>query len=82
MHKSLQDLFVTPTDKNPLNYEGETADGLWTDGRLVSESEQLSFPVKNGIPLFIDRADDPWADENQRKGEFVIVVSGHIREAG
>ena len=70
MHKSLQDLFVTPTDKNPLKYEGETADGLWTDGRLVSESEQLSFPVKNGIPLFIDRADDPWADENQRNASL------------
>ena len=66
MHKKFQNLFVTPTDKNPLIYEGDTADGRWTNGRLVSESEQLSFPVEDGIPLFIDKAADPWADENQR----------------
>jgi ubiquinone/menaquinone biosynthesis C-methylase UbiE/uncharacterized protein YbaR (Trm112 family) len=66
MYKSFQDLFVTPTDKNPLKYEGKTAGESWTEGQLVCESEQLSFPVKGGIPLFVEKASDPWADENQR----------------
>ncbi|MBN1213165.1 MAG: methyltransferase domain-containing protein [candidate division Zixibacteria bacterium] len=70
MHKSFQSLFVTPTGKNPLKYEGETADGRWTEGRLLCESEQLSFPVVDGIPLFIDKAVDPWADENRRSASL------------
>ena len=65
MNKSFQDIFVTPTEKNPLRYEGETVDGRWTEGRLVNDEENYSVPVENGIPRFVAPENDPWADKAQ-----------------
>jgi len=65
MNKSFQDIFATPTDKNPLSYEGETVDDRWTNGQLVNDDENFSVSVENGIPLFVKSEDDPWVNKSQ-----------------
>lgn len=70
MNKNFQDIFVTPTEKNPLRYEGEMVRGRWTNGRLVNDDENYSVPVKDGIPLFIKPEEDPWADQVRVKANL------------
>lgn len=53
MHPSFQNLFVHPKSFRPLTFFGNVKDGRWTNGFLWSSGGHETYPVIDGIPVFI-----------------------------
>ena len=56
-----QNLFISPTTKNPLSFKGTlTPDKRWREGVLENSQNKAKFHVKNGIPNFVERKKEAW----------------------
>jgi uncharacterized protein YbaR (Trm112 family) len=47
MDPRLIDILVCPRSKGPLHYDRQT-------GELISRSERLAYPVRDGIPVLLE----------------------------
>ena len=56
MDTKLLELLVCPVTKGPLEYEREAQE-------LISRSARLAYPVKDGIPVLLERDARVMSDE-------------------
>jgi len=63
MNEAFHHIFADPTTHEPLTFVGDTINGRWGDGCLVSADGKVSISVVGGIPRFVAPADDPWSTD-------------------
>lgn len=56
MDTKLLELLVCPVTKGPLIYDREARE-------LISRSARLAYPVRDGIPIFLEHEARPLSDE-------------------
>jgi len=76
MRPCFQNLFVTPLDKLPLEYDGERIDHCWANGVLHSSDCKFKYRVVDGIPSFVKQKDDSWGS---RKAVISELTKYHAK---
>ena len=62
MDAKLLELLVCPVTKGPLQYDRENQE-------LISQSAQLAYPVRDGIPVLLEAQARSLADEGQEDAD-------------
>ena len=67
MQKYLQEISSQLKDNNEYDYIGNSDNGIWKDGKLVSKSNENSYEVSDGIPRFVKPEDETWGTDDKVK---------------
>ena len=67
MQKYLQKISLQLKDNTEYDYIGNSENGIWQDGKLVSKTNENSYEVTGGIPRFVRPEDETWGTDDKVK---------------